>query len=164
MLNPYHEEIPVKSILDLQNYQYQSALYLEQAIPANSQVDGSVQIATVGEFMLTGITGAFSTLDGETTDDGINRLYMQLIDGTNDRSLFESFIWTGLFLSPGRYKAAAGAVGAASNQLYLQFPWVYTFPQRGQILCRLRNDAAYENNIRIMFHGIRIFARSRQEQ
>lgn len=163
MLNPYHGQIDIRDVLQLQDHQYQNALYLEESIPAQSQVDAAVQISSLGEFMLTGITGGYSTLDAEDTDDGINRIYIQLIDGTNNRSLFENFIWSGLFLSPGRYKAAAGAVGAASNQLYLQFPWVYTFPNQGQITVRIRNDAAYANTVRMMFQGIRILAQARQE-
>jgi hypothetical protein len=163
MLNPYHGRIDIRNILQLQDTQYQSALYLEELVPASSQLDAAVQISSLGEFMLLGITGGYSTLDAEDTDDGINRIYIQLIDGTNNQSLFESFIWSGLFLSPGRFKLAPGAVGAASNQLYLQFPWVYTFPNQGQITVRIRNDAPYVNKVRLMFTGIRIKSQSRQE-
>lgn len=161
MLNPYHNPIDIEKVFQLQDFQYSNALYLEENVPAQSQLDASVDITTQGHFMMTWITGAFTTLDGEDTDNGISQMWIQLVDGSNDRTLFNNFIWVGLWTSPGRIQAIPGT--AASNQLYLTFPFVYTFPQKGSILVKIRNNHAYANTVKLMFTGIRIFPRSRQD-
>jgi hypothetical protein len=164
MLNPYHQAIDIKAILAIQNHQYQEALYLEQSIPAASQIDAAVQVTSLGHFMLLSLTGAFTTVvddgQGAATDDGINQIFIQLLDGSNQRPLFSDFVAANLFLSPGRIQILPG-VGNASDQLYLEYPFIYTFPMNGQILCRIRNTADWENRVKIMFKGIRIFASNR---
>ncbi len=167
MLNPYHDALDIKHILDLQNVQYQNALYLEEEVPATSQRDAAVQISSLGHFMLLSMTGAFSTmyLDDQTpADDGRCQVFIQLLDGSNQRPLFEDFVWAGLFLSPGRFKALPGAVGAQSDQLYLEYPFIYTFPNNGQITVKIRNESDKHNIVRIMFKGIRIFPKQRNQQ
>jgi len=164
MLNPYHTAINVPKVLEIQNRQYQEAIPLEQEVPASSQVDAAVQITSVGNFMLMSMTGSFTTKyldEQDPADDGICRMFVQLLDGSNQRPLFDDFIAANLFLSPGRVRAVAG-LGDPSDQLYLEYPFVYTFPQNGQILVRIRNTATFANTLRIMFKGIRIFAANRQ--
>jgi hypothetical protein len=164
MLNPYHTAINVPKVLEIQNRQYQNAMPLEQEVPANDQIDASVQVTSSGNFMLMSMTGSYTTkyLDGQdVADDGICRIFIQLLDGSNQRPLFDDFIAANLFLSPGRVRAVAG-LGDASDQLYLEFPFVYTFPVNGAILVRIRNTSDYANVVRIMFKGIRIFAANRQ--
>ena len=163
MLNPYHERIDIQKIIDLQNYQYQNSLYLEQAVPANSQIDAAVNITALGHFMLLSFTGAYSTKDDGPVDDGINHLFFQLVDGSNQRVLFDDFIPANILLSPGREQIIAGA-GNASEPLRLEFPFIYTFPLNSQIICRIRNDAGFENTLKIQFKGIRIFPIQRQQQ
>lgn len=164
MLNPYHTAINVPKVLEIQNRQYQEALPLEQEIAANTQVDAAVQVTSIGNFMLMSMTGSYTTKvldDQDPADDGICRIFIQLLDGSNQRPLFDDFIAANLFLSPGRVRAAAG-LGDASDQLYLEYPFVYTFPINGQILVRIRNTSDFANTVRMMFKGIRIFASNRQ--
>lgn len=163
MLNPYHTAIDVSKVLEIQNRQYQEAIPLEQEVAANTQVDAAVQITSLGHFMLLSMTGSFTTkvADDPVTDDGICRIFIQLLDGSNQRPLFDDFVAANLFLSPGRVQALAG-VGNASDQLYLEYPFVFTFPINGSILVRIRNTADYANIVRIMFKGIRIYAANRQ--
>ena len=168
MLNPYHEPIDIGRIIELQNHQYQNALYLEQTVPAGSQVDASLNITALGHFMLLSMTGDFTTLEddgqGAAEDTGVNNLLMQLVDGSNQRTLFDDFVPVDMFLSPGRRKSLAGAISAdnRSDLLYLEYGWIYTFPKNSNIICRIRNAADWENTLRIQFKGIRIFPAARQ--
>lgn len=163
MLNPYHTAINVRKVLEIQNSQYQEAIPMEQEVAANTQVDAAVQVTSVGHFMLLSMTGSFTTkvADDPVADDGICQIFIQLLDGSNQRPLFDDFIAANLFLSPGRVRAVAG-VGDASDQLYLEYPFVYTFPINGQILVRIRNTSDFANIVRVMFKGIRIFAANRE--
>ena len=119
MINPYHSKIDIESILQLQNSQYQNAIYTEITVPANDQVDQSVNISSLGHFMLLTITGAYSTKNddqGSPVDNGINGLSLQLVDGQSQRDLFEDFVPAPIFLSPGRIKTLP-ASGSDSNDL-----------------------------------------------
>jgi hypothetical protein len=120
-------------------------------------------VTSVGNFMLMSMTGSYTTkvADDPVDDDGICRIFIQLLDGSNQRPLFDDFIAANLFLSPGRVRGVAG-VGDASDQLFLEYPFVYTFPINGQILVRIRNTSDFANIVRVMFKGIRIFAANRQ--
>ncbi len=164
MLYPYHQAIDIRAILAIQNHQYQETLYLEQSIEQATQIDAAIQVTSLGHFMLLSMTGSYTTLvddgQGGVTDDGINQIFIQLLDGSNQRPLFNDFVAANLFLSPGRAQGVAG-VGNASDQLYLEYPFIYTFPMNGQILCRIRNTADTTNKVKIMFKGIRIFASNR---
>jgi len=164
MLNPYHQAIDIKSILAIQNHQYQEVLYLEQMVEAGSQVDAAIQVTSLGHFMLLSMTGSFTTLiddgQGSATDDGINQVFLQLLDGSNQRPLFNDFVAANLFLSPGRVQFLSG-VGDPSDQLFLEYPFIYTFPMNGQILMRIRNTSDWTNKVKVMFKGIRIFASNR---
>ena len=170
MLNVYHEPIDVHRILELQQTQYQNGLYFEEEIPASGQVDGSVNVTSLGHYMLLGITGSFTTLiddgQGAPVDNGVNPIFFQLVDGSNQRTLFDDFAAAPLILSPGRVKGTLAPVTAAdrSGQLYLEFPWCYTFPMNSQILVKVKNESDWPNTLRLFFHGIRIFPRNRQNQ
>jgi hypothetical protein len=165
MLNPYHQAIDVAEVMRLQMIQFQESLYLEQTVDANSEFPASVDITAQGSFMLLTMTGSYTTKvsDGQqepaATDDGICRILVQLLDGTNQRPLFDNYIPANLFLSPGRVQSLAG-IGEPSDQLYLQFPFVYTFKTKGSILVRIKNEADWENTLRIQFNGIRIYPQS----
>lgn len=166
MLNPYHSPINIGQIIDLQQLQYQNALYLEETVAANTQVDAAVNITALGHFMLLSLTGDYTTLFDDqdaAADDGINHLFVQLVDGSNQRTLFDDFVPANLFLSPGRTKDVAGAISAAnrSDPLFLEYPFIYTFPLNSNIIVRIRNNSDWENRLRIMFKGIRIFPANR---
>jgi hypothetical protein len=163
MLNPYHEKIDIREILMLQNHQYQQILYFENEIPADTTLEGSVNVTGLGHFMLLSFTGDYTTKvndEGEADDDGICDLSMQLIDGSSNRTLFDNLIPLNILLSPGRRQIIPG-VGEYSNQLYLEFGFVYTFSMNGSIQVRIQNNADFANIVRIAFKGIRIFPETR---
>lgn len=162
MINPYHDRIEIDRVLELQEYQYQNTIPVVVTIPANSQVDQPVNVTSLGHFMLLYFTGDYTTkvADDPVTDDGICAQWIQLFDGSNQRALFTEPVPANLILSPGRRQVLPG-VGNASESLFLVFPFVYTFPMNGQILVRVRNEADYENVVRMQFTGIRIFPQSR---
>jgi len=167
MLNPYHEPIDISQIIDLQQHQYQNVLYLEEEVAADTQVDATVNITALGHFMLLSMTGSYTTKafdDPDVIDNGLCPFTVQLVDGSNQRTLFDDFVPANLFLSPGREKILAGAISAdnRSDPLYLEFPFIYTFPLNSQIVVRIRNSANYANILKIEFKGIRVFPRNRQ--
>lgn len=160
MLNPYHNAISAADILALQQNQYQELIPFEATVAAGIQQDQSVQITSLGHFMLLSVTGDYTTKyldEGAPADDGICQVHMQWLDGSNQRPLFDDFVPCSLILSPGRVRAVAG-LGDASNPLRLEFPFVYTFPISGAIIVRIRNDSDHENRVRMAFKGIRIFS------
>lgn len=164
MLNPYHEPIDVARILDLQQHQYQNTLYLAQEVPANSQIDAAVNITALGHFMLLSMTCDYTTKAAGPIDNGLCNMLVQIVDGSNQRPLFDNFIPANLFASPGRVKSIAGAIAVAnpeSQPLRLQYDFVYTFPKNSQIMVKIQNASDYLNIIRIAFKGIRIFPQSR---
>lgn len=165
MLNPYHEQINIEEIIRLQKHQYQKCLYLEEEVAAASSVDAFVNITSEGHFMLLSMTGDYTTKSAGPLDDGLVWLFVQLVDGTNQRPLFDDFVPVNLFLSPGRVKSLAGAISAdnRSDPLYLEYPFVYTFPMNSNIMVRIRNTSDYANILRIQFKGIRIFPGSRTQ-
>lgn len=162
MLNPYHTAIDIRKVLEIQNHQYQETIPLAETIPAASQLDIATQVQSTGHFMNLSITGSYTTkiVSDPIDDDGICQIFIQLLDGSNQRPLFDDFVAANLFLSPGRVRGAAG-FGAASDQLYLEYPFVYTFPVNSQILVRVRNTSDAPNLLKMMFKGIRIFASNR---
>jgi len=162
MINPYHEKIDIQQIINLQSVQHQTTLYMENEIPAQSNIDMAINITSLGHFMNLFITGDFTTKieDDPVTDDGICQIYLQLFDGTNSRELFTEPVPANLILSPGRSQIISG-VGDASEPLRIFFPFVYTFPMNGQIIMRAYNNADYVNRVRITYTGIRIFPDSR---
>jgi len=164
MINPYHSRINMKQILDLQSYQYQTTLYMERDVAANSNIDAPIEITSLGHFMLLFMTGDFTTKyddEGQPADAGICEIYLQLIDGSNSRPLFTEPVPANIILSPGRSRAVAG-LGDPSEPLRTFFPFIYTFPLNGQLIMRIENGASYENRVRIAFTGIRIFGDNRQ--
>lgn len=163
MINPYHERIDIDTVLRLQASQHQQTLPLEREVDAASQIDAVINVTSLGHFMLLHFTGDYTTkvLDEELpTDDGICHTWIQLIDGSNMRELFSEPVPCNLLLSPGRRQILAG-VGNASDQLYMVYPFIYTFPMNSQIIVRIRNDSDFSNIVRMAFTGIRIFPSSR---
>lgn len=164
MLNPYHDKIDIQRIIALQGAQYQDALYLEQSVPANSQIDAPTLISSLGHFMLLTMSGSFTTLDtvaAVTTDTYVCPLYCQLIDGSNQRTLFESPVPASLFLSPGKENVSGVTQLNPPQPLFLEFPFIYTFPINSSIIMRIRNSAAYANTLKVFFKGIRVFDKAR---
>jgi len=162
-MNPYTQPIDVETLFRLQAAQYQVVLPLEQTIPALSEVNARIDITTLGHFMMQSFTGSYTTkiLDGQDpTDDGINHLSIKMLDGSNNRTLFEDYIPASLILSPGREKILP-AVGNDSEPLRLEYSFIYTFAMNGAIQVNIKNDSDYENILKMAFKGIRIFPMDR---
>lgn len=160
MLNPLQDWIDPKQILELQNAQYQDVLVFDEQIPVGELVNGAVNVTSVGHFLLVSITGEFTTIENDL-DDGVNRLTMQLLDGSNQRTLFSNFVSVNTILSPGRV-LLPGVAGAASSQLEMEWPFIYLFPINSSILVRVQSGATLgttANQLRLTFKGIRIFDR-----
>lgn len=161
MLNPYHEKIDIAQILDLQNAQYQNLLYLQEEVAASTTEEPTVNITSLGHFMCLAFTIGYTTLSDETTDTGICPFTFQLVDASNDRSLFDSQIPAVLLASPGRLKSLTGAIDAdtVGQPLRLMYPFIYTFGKDSGIRVRITNTVAFANTFYMVFHGIRILSR-----
>jgi len=154
-------------ILKMQQLQYQEKLYMEDTVPPNSQKLNSVDISSLGCFYCLFMTGSFTTIiNGDPPiDDGVQHLRGKLSDGSNQRQLFNDYIPLHLYLSPGREKDSIATpvtdYPAAGNLFYPQ-PFQYMFTLTSQILFDVKNDSDYENDYKIVFHGIRFPEAQRQ--
>lgn len=162
MLNPYFEKIDIDRVMELQNTQFQQLLYAERSVPPNSQIDHAKNITAEGHFLLLSINIGFSTLvldDQETIDDGRNHLFMQLVDLTHHKELFDDFVDLSLIGSPGRLRFPITGAGtpADSQPVRIEFPFVYMFPVNSVIGMRTRNDSDAANKLQVTFKGIRIY-------
>jgi hypothetical protein len=161
MLNLLKKLVNPEEILKVQNCQYQEYILLEDTIPANSQKLCSVNVSSLGHFLCISMTGHFTTLfnDGQqVTDAGISYLRGKLLDGSNNRPLFNDYIPLDLFLSPGRKKSplsATVATDAAPGTLFYPTRLEYTFAINSQILFDVKNDSNVDNKFSVLFQGVR---------
>lgn len=161
MLNIFTREIDSEAILKMQNKQYSEKLLLSDTVPANSSKLGSVNVSSLGNFYCLYITGDFTTVydvESTVTDLGVMYLTGKLIDGSNQRQLFNDYIPLDLFLTPGRVKSAnsAGvATDAAANSLFYPQIFQYMFAVNSQILFDVKNSSNYANEYNLCFHGVR---------
>lgn len=167
MLNIFNKEIDPSKILQMQNKQYSEKLLLSDTVPANSSKLGSVNVSSLGGFLCLYITGHFTTvetIEATVTDTGLSYLSGKLVDGSNQRQLFNDYIPLDLFLSPGRVKSenSAGVVtDTASNSLFYPQVFQYLFAVNSQILFDVKNDSGYANTYDLVFHGVRFPANQR---
>ena len=161
---PYIQRIDIQNVINIQGDQHQTLIPLEGEIEAQSNVDLSVNVTSLGHFMMLFMSGDYTTkiADDPVTDDGICQIYCQLFDGTNGKELFTAPTPANLILSPGRVQALSG-IGDASQPLRVFYPFIYTFPMNGQIIIRVFNNADYVNLVRFQFTGIRIYPTSRTD-
>ncbi len=163
MLNLFAKEIHPDRILKLQNFQYQEKLLLTDTVPASSQKMGTLNVSSLGHFYCLFVTGHYSTLALTASappilDDGIDHLRGKLIDGSNQRSLFNDYIPFDLIFTPGRKKdihSAAYLTDAVSNNLFYPQPFQYMFTVNSEIMFDVKNDSDTDNYYDVIFHGIR---------
>ena len=156
------KRLDAEAIVNLQNYQYRENILLSDTVPASSQKLGRVNISNLGHFYCLFITGHFTTVkrgQEESTDDGVNHLRGKLIDGGNQRALFNDYVPLDLILTPGRVRTILDLTGDPSNNLFYPIEFNYLFTANGSIMFDVKNDATYDNNYEICFHGYRIKAR-----
>lgn len=167
MLNPYFERIDIDRVMELQDGQFQQLLYAERSVPANSQIDHAKNITAEGHFLLLSINIGYTTLvddgEGNSIDDGTNHLFMQLVDLTHRKELWDDFVDLALVGSPGRLRVPITGAGTPENSepVRIEFPFVYMFPVNSVIGMRVRNDADFANTIKVSFKGVRIYTSMR---
>ena len=168
MFNLFANQIDPARILKLQNLQYQEKLLLSDTVPANSQQMGQINVSSLGDFFCLYITGHYTRLyldDQTITDSGICYLRGKLIDGSNQRNLFNDYIPLDLFTSPGGVRSALAAAPDPqpdSNNLFYPQPFQYMFPINSQIMFDCKNDSDYANTYELVFHGVRFPAAARE--
>jgi len=153
--------INIRDALDLENLQYTERLLLSGSIPASSNRLLTTSVSNLGHFACLWMTGHYTSLvsDDPATDTGVSYLRGKLIDGANERPLFNDYIPLDLWLSPGRVRDAAALTDApVSNSLFYPTEFQYIFPANGEIQLDVWNDSDYANDLAVMFHGIRIKA------
>lgn len=161
MINLFAKVIIPEHIEELQNLQYSEKLLLEDTVPASSSKLGKVNISSLGHFYNVYITGHFETLkDVEgITDDGVDHLRGKIVDGSNQRPLFNDYVPLDLFLTPGRVKSSLStgvATDPVSNSLFYPQVFQYMFTVNSEILFDVKNDSNTAVSYAILFHGIRL--------
>lgn len=158
-LNPF-SRIDGDGLLEVQRYQYTERLFLSAVVPAGTHSMGKVAVSNLGHFALAWMTGHFTTIwnvAAVATDTGVCPIRAKMIDGSNQRTLFNDYIPADLFLSPGRTRDISALAGAdPSGNLFVPTEFVYLFPANSEIQFDLVNDSDVDNRIDICFHGIRI--------
>lgn len=161
MLNIFAKKIDPDKILGLQNFQYQEKLVLSDEVPANSQKMNSVNVSSLGDFYCLYMTGHFSTLKltaESPTDNGVVYLRGKLIDGSNQRALYNDYIPFDLWLSPGRkmdIHSTSLATDHIGETLFYPQPFQYMFTVNSEIMLDVKNDSDAINYYDIVFHGVR---------
>jgi hypothetical protein len=187
MVRIFANRLKTQDMFNLQRFQYSEKLILSDTVPAGQAKLGKVAVSNLGHFLLTHITGTFTTIRTENyilpgagaatdnqIDSGVNYLRGQLIDGNGQKKLFSDYIPFDLFLSPGRIKdgdsyndliAALNSVGGTvanhagdSNALFYPQEFEYLFSANSDILFDVKNDSNLANSYNITLHGIRILS------
>ena len=149
--------IDADRMLAVQNAQNTELLYLADTVNAASQKLGSVAVSNLGHFYCRYIFVSYTTVEGAVAaDTGIDYLSGKLIDGSNNRPIFDDYIPFGLWSVPGRRQSIAGS-GNASFQSHIIFPLEYMFTVNSNILLDVKNVATLQpNSYSIVFHGVRV--------
>lgn len=166
MIQLLKNRIQSGKLFDVQNKQYTEKLLLEDTVPAGQSKLGSIQITNLGDFYCQFLTGHFETLDldGTIKDDGVSHLRGQLVDGSNQRRLFNDYIPLDLFLTPGRVKSALSVnvlTDPASNALFFPQYFEYLFSVNGSIQFDVKNDSDTPITYAVVFHGYRLLAQKK---
>lgn len=156
MFSALLKRINAQKTLDLQNLQYSENLLMTDSVPPSTTRLGSVNVSNLGHFYCMFLTGSFETLAAGPTDDGIDHLRGKLIDGSDQRQLFNDYVPLSLLLTPGRRKSAHDLTGANSNNLFYPTKFEYLFTANSDILLDVKNDSDFEIDYDIVFWGIRI--------
>ena len=162
-MNVLLNRLNVASMFAIQNLQYTEVLYLADSVPAGGQKMGKVAISNLGHFFVQFITGSFATRElvagapPVDTDLGLEYLRGKLIDGSNQRPLFNDYIPLSLWVVPGRRKSIA-ASGSDSFQMGVILPFEYMFTVNSDILLDMKNDSTVELPYNLAFWGVRVKA------
>lgn len=167
MVNMFAKILDPLKIIKMQNIQYSEKLILSDTVPANQSLLGKVAISSLGNFFCQFLTGHFETLrDVEgVLDDGVSHLRGKMVDGSNQRQLFNDYVPLDLFLSPGRIKSNKSGnwlTDPVSNNLFYPQQFQYMFTVNSEILFDVKNDSNTEISYEILFHGIRLPIASRE--
>lgn len=170
MINIFKNLIDPERILSLQNKQYSEKLLLEDTVPAGTSKLGKVNVSSLGHFYCLFVTGHYTTLadveepPSSIVDTGIDYLRGKLIDGSNQRQLFNDYIPLDLFLTPARVKSSLSVnylTDPVSNSLFYPQPFQYLFTVNSEIIFDVKNDSNTDNKYALLFHGIRFPAAQR---
>lgn len=154
-MNPY--DIDINQLMDQAQYGNQFSYPVTRSVPAGETVQETLTITSDSHFLITQITGDFTTQSGGS-DDGIPRLSMKWFDTGRSRQLFQDFIPVQLFLSPGRSKSLAG--GGAGNQLFYPFDWFYPVVANSDLVFEFQSTATTDSNtVNLMLHGFKYAAK-----
>lgn len=177
--------LSAKAMFGIQKTQYTDAIPLTDTIDAGTTKLCKANVSFVGHFLLTSITGRFSTLhyppvEAVLLDNGVCALSAQLLDGAGQRTMFSDYIPLDLFLSPGRTRRQTGLVAGVVTQvvnnlqavaavaskcdnapsLFEPYAFEYLFTANSDIQMSIRNDSTTTQFVDIMFKGIRLDIRS----
>jgi len=149
------------SMFKKQEVQYTEKVLIEDTVPANSTKLAKASITSVGDYYVKYMTGHFETLSlngQDIVDDGVSHLRAKMIDGSNQRSLFNDYVPMDLFLSGGRTKSSDSTTvltDAPSNNLFFPIEMEYLFAINSEIQLDVKNDSDVDITFAILFHGIR---------
>lgn len=155
--------IDVQNAFMIQNKQYSESLLLNDVVPAGQQKLATVAISNLGHFLCNKITGSFETLEdinGDIVDTGVNYLKGKLVDGSNQRALFNDMIPLNMFLSGGHTRSATATnnltTATPSGNLFYPIELNYLFTINSEIQLVVYNSSNVDLEYNIMFHGDRI--------
>jgi hypothetical protein len=119
------------------------------------------KIQTGFDFWSEMLTISYSTLDNAGADDGVNRLFVQFVDGANQLGMSNVEIDAVTIAAPGRQRAI-GIAGNAGQSLNIPgVPYPHLWEGTGSIIANVRNTSNTANTIAITFGGYLIPAASR---
>jgi hypothetical protein len=156
MFDLFQKVLNPEKILDIQRLQYSEKILITDHVAAKKEQTVTEQISARGHFMSLFITGHYTTKSTlEAVDNGVNHLSGKLIDGSNQRPLFNNYIPFDILFSPGRVKILPLALDPVSRPLFYPHPFQYCFAVNGSIIFRVRNNSAFANIYAVCFYGIR---------
>lgn len=156
------ERLNVEAMFALQNTQYAEFLLMDGVIPAGQEKPLKVNISSLGDFLVTRITGTYTTLEEieeQIVDTGVSYLRGKIIDNARQRQLTSDYIPLDLILSSGRRKSSLAANVLAdipAPQLFYPIEFSYLFSKNSDILVYFKNTSNVDQEVSICFHGYRI--------
>lgn len=120
------------------------------------------KIQTGFDFWSEVLNISYTTLDNAGADDGVNRLMVQFVDGSNQLGMSNVEIDAVTIAAPGRQRAI-GIAGNAGQSLDIPgVPYPHLWEGTGAIIANVRNTSNTANTIAITFQGYLIPSRNRE--